>query len=140
MKEDTITLKMERGTAEFLLNLLADALNIPPCRTEQSLLRPTGDRRFDAFGARALLVVSDVFEVAPENILSHERAEFMCDARKALTYLLKTHIGKQPSRRVGVAIGKQLSGVTIAFQRAKDFIETDAKFRARVEKCKELLQ
>lgn len=82
-----------------------------------------------------LTKVADAFGVTPEGILSYSRRTQECDARIAFYYLARVGHGMEYPT-LARWIGRNHAAVIKGVQRGKDLMETDKRFRRKVEELR----
>lgn len=76
-----------------------------------------------------------VFGIDMQELQSISRVRVVTDARKAITYFLRTHF-KTKDHDIAKIINKDRSVVGYMFDGAKSLIEHDAEFRKKIERIK----
>ena len=80
----------------------------------------------------------DVYELTLEEFKSKTRLTVLSDARKVFYYLCRRELYKYTCKRLGMYTGRDHSTITVAVQRAQEFIEVDPEFRVKYKKAREL--
>jgi len=80
----------------------------------------------------------DVFEITLDEFTSKTRLTVLSDARKVFYHLCRRELYKYTCKRLGMYTGRDHSTVTVAVQRAQEFMEVDPTFRVKYNKVKVL--